>query len=928
MTLNLFQIAVKNLPNLFIKYRPEKRLMAKKKSRAEIQREYRQRRDANQDKRAAYLQSRHFKYEKDKEEGKVKLIAEMNDREKRKTRRDWKQRQQICRERAERIQQTTPPATPDGSDAPSTTRQRVAGAKMKRKEKTAAYKRIKTLEAQLDEARRKAEKYKKRYQRFARPTPPPGCKDTPRTKTRKLMQCFKLNKASVRKTLLFHHALVDEIRNRYQDTRCERDKRLCANIVTGKIVRKYKLQQLASESLGFSYKRWRTQSRDSKELSAIQRCTLSSKTVYCKTKQMVLNFYERDDVSRIKPGKKDTVTYKSQKKQKRLLTDVLKNVYHKFLAEHAQLKLSYSLFCSLRPFWVVPPSTRDMETCQCKIHENAKFMAEKLYNLHLLNTQSVEKIAQSCACNSESKDCMYGVCADCKVVKLPFACSHISEVDAIECTNCKSSVVKILKRFDQNEIVTYYQWVLKSEEHDGKVSRITVKDLISTTSYDLVEQFESSLVRMKKHSFNIKHQYSSYRELRRGLEENECLLHIDFAENFNCKYSQEIQSCHFGGSHKQVTMHTGVLYVGQRDPLSFCTLSDSRQHDPVGIWCYLKPVFELIKSDFPSVTIVHFYSDGPTTQYRQKKNFYFFSTSLLNFGFRLSTWNFFEASHGKGAADGIGAVLKRSADRLVREGTDIPNAKVAFEKLSCLTTIKLFFVSGDAVQSCNEFHGKLDDLPTVPGTMSLHQLIADSKFPGKLMFRDVSCFCRLGDQKYLCDCFLPKTFVFSNAYLTPNKSAEGEPGIQNNVISESVIAANADKDGELCHTIQAANEIGVRSSEDTSEILCLQPIASSDFSLIGKCCVVQYNGKPYPGRILSFDETDVEVECMHCNGSKYDNNLFFWPADKQKDVCFYPYIDILTLISEPVQVADHGRLANVYKVDPSIWKLCENHVNL
>src|ERR1043165_7138949 len=233
--------------------------MAKKKTRAEIQRDYRQRRDQDEHKRTAYLQKRRAKYEKDKEDSKVKLIADMNDREKRKTRRDWKQRQQICREKADRLRQTTPPATPDSSDIPSVSRQRLAGAKRKRKEKTAAYKRIKMLEALLEDSRKKAEKYKKRYQRLARPKPPSGIKDTPRTKTRKLLKCFKLNKVSVKRTLLFHHALVDEIRNRYQDTRCERDKRLCAHIVTGKIVRKYKVQQLASESIGLSYKRWRTQ---------------------------------------------------------------------------------------------------------------------------------------------------------------------------------------------------------------------------------------------------------------------------------------------------------------------------------------------------------------------------------------------------------------------------------------------------------------------------------------------------------------------------------------------------------------------------------------------------------------------------------------------------------------------------------------------
>lgn len=35
------------------------------------------------------------------------------------------------------------------------------------------------------------------------------------------------------------------------------------------------------------------------------------------------------------------------------------------------------------------------------------------------------------------------------------------------------------------------------------------------------------------------------------------------------------------------------------------------------------------------------------------------------------TWNYLEAGHGKGTADGIGGTVKRTADRLVTLGKDI-----------------------------------------------------------------------------------------------------------------------------------------------------------------------------------------------------------------------------------------------------------------
>lgn len=47
--------------------------------------------------------------------------------------------------------------------------------------------------------------------------------------------------------------------------------------------------------------------------------------------------------------------------------------------------------------------------------------------------------------------------------------------------------------------------------------------------------------------------------------------------------------------------------------------------------------------------------------------------------------------------------------------------------------------------------------------------------------------------------------------------------------------------------------------------------------------MVLYDGVSYPCRILSFDETDVEVESMHRSNTKYETNLFYWP-DKVKDI--------------------------------------------
>lgn len=63
---------------------------------------------------------------------------------------------------------------------------------------------------------------------------------------------------------------------------------------------------------------------------------------------------------------------------------------------------------------------------------------------------------------------------------------------------------------------------------------------------------------------------------------------------------------------------------------------------------------------------LHILSDGPSTQYKNKTKFYLFSQHLVHdLGLKCATWNFSESGHGKGAADGIGAVVKRIADAMV-----------------------------------------------------------------------------------------------------------------------------------------------------------------------------------------------------------------------------------------------------------------------
>ncbi len=208
--------------------------------------------------------------------------------------------------------------------------------------------------------------------------------------------------AEVHRTLLFHNALISNIRQKYQDTKEERVRQMISRIVTGKIIKHYKLQKKTQTLLGFSRKRCGQTNRSG---LSFQRKKYQS--TQSKLQKKIEDFFLRDEVSRLTAGKKQTITRRKVKMQKRFLNDTLKNLHRKFLLENPSSHLSYTLFCCMRPFWVVQPSISDRETCLCKVHENLSFLVQKLHTLKLLDTTDLEVIANSICCDPASKECMY-----------------------------------------------------------------------------------------------------------------------------------------------------------------------------------------------------------------------------------------------------------------------------------------------------------------------------------------------------------------------------------------------------------------------------------------------------------------------------------------------------------------------------------------
>ena len=119
-----------------------------------------------------------------------------------------------------------------------------------------------------------------------------------------------------------------------------------------------------------------------------------------------------------------------------------------------------------------------------------------------------------------------------------------------------------------------------------------------------------------------------------------------------------------------VTLHPAVTYFRQARKVkvkSFVFVSNEIRHDAKFIFALLKKLIPHVKLLVPNAKHCHFFSDSPTSQYRNKTIFKLISHHKEYFGLE-ATWNYSEVGHGKGPCDPIGGTAKRQADMAVRHG--------------------------------------------------------------------------------------------------------------------------------------------------------------------------------------------------------------------------------------------------------------------
>lgn len=355
-----------------------------------------------------------------------------------------------------------------------------------------------------------------------------------------------------------------------------------------------------------------------------------------KIMSMVRAFYFRDDVSSCMPGKKDCITIAQQKKQKRVMRDTLKNAYHKFKQElpQATTNVSYTVFKDYRPRNVILVSFLTRTSCLCTLHQN---MA--------LQFQAIRKVG----------------------IHIPTVPDEVVE------KYTDAEILPLLDRVDRDVIITQ-QWErttvqvgVGEAKREVKKIKLLEKELTKT---EFTETIRKQMAGFRQHRDRVIAQYAAVRHIKEQMPPGHVTIQMDFAENWASSEKDEIQSAYY--SKDQITIHSAVVHTrdeenGSLRVKSYCYVSDVTVHTSGMVVAILKKVVEEAKREVPGLNYIHYLSDSPSSQYRNRYIFRFVADHKDLFGIPAA-WHYFESGHGKGPCDGIGGVAKRKADFAVKTG--------------------------------------------------------------------------------------------------------------------------------------------------------------------------------------------------------------------------------------------------------------------
>ena len=413
----------------------------------------------------------------------------------------------------------------------------------------------------------------------------------------------------------------------------------------------------------------------------------------------------------------------------------------------------------------------------------------------------------------------------------------------------------IQKLFDGCKVTTYdyEEWqkvevrvkTRSGEEKSKKKMKVVRKTRKKT---DLEQYFQKQIVAFREHVKRIRNQYIVQRDLKENLPPNHIYIHIDFAEDYKCRSLEEIQSAYW--SQTQITIHPVVAYFKNKEIVchqSFAFISDESRYDARFVFVLLRSLVPQLIQLIPELEYIHYWTDSPTSQYRNKTIFKIISCHSDYFKVPASR-NYIEAGHGKGPCDPIGGSAKRKADLAVKnEKAIIQDAKDVYQWAKMtedVSSIKFTFLSSKEYENAASFLDQAcTGISTVTGTMKIHAVFPHET--NSIWVREMSCFCR--------GCFTT-SFHWSTA----------------------------------CTGWRIANLKGISN----------KPVSGHEIlPEINEHVAAVYDQHVYIGKVIEVDDSDAHITFYQHSGDVTSTAVFRFP--KRKDHVWVSLKDIICILPEP-----------------------------
>lgn len=809
------------------------------KTKAQIMKDYRERKKAS-------LGDKWLKSESQRVKSYFVPVAQLN-REKKIKRRDKertrKQRYRLkkklmCENEQQRTEDapsiSTETIQEDSFGVSSTTGLKVKlsfpSKKKKSKTKSNTYRKMKYLEERCKLLSKKYETTKRQLSRVRSAAKSKLL--TPRSKVDSLLKKSNIRPESVpevRKRLLFSECLAEEVK----DASTKNKKETIMRVISGKIVKKYRMNFMLSKMTGIDRRHARSTKKNIEikkkpRLDALRRQIQSD----------IHTFMLREDNSRVLPGKKDSVTVNKEKHQKHVLNDYLHNLHVKFCAEN-NYSVSLATFCRNRPQYVALVNFASRNVCLCSKHQNFSLKLRCLKNLGVCSCTSPDKFVEDF-----DDDAINGML------------EHVS-----------------------TENIRYQEWK-RVKMSDGK-ERIRIVDQ-EENKQDFIKVMKESVDKFREHVKRVKDQYRALRQMKEKLPEKHLILQMDFSENYTCQAMEEIQSAYWNSS--MVTLHPCVSYYktdGKLIHKSTVFVSHILHHNATMVYAIVNKMMENIKQNVPDTEYVHFWTDSPTSQYRNKYIFNLICQFQERFNMKAS-WQYFESGHGKSACDGIGGITKRNADNEVKRGKSIiQDANDFFAwAVQSDSEISYEFITEENFKSSKEDIDRVsENLKPVKGTMDIHAVVGVSDHV--LASRTTTCVCE--------SCFADNGFEVRSSSCLWNEHDIQKASVNN-------VPQNTQANGTQIET--------PTSTPSDTQVTVDEKVSPNLFVL------AVYDKEVYVGKVLEVDYEDntVNITCMEKSGKL--GKTFKWPSPKSDEI-WVNRSDILKVIAEPIPTGKTRRLFNL-----------------